>query len=68
MINLTLEQTDGTLTQNYTLHLAAAPIREIWFSTTNKFTAGSGEFAFTPDMHHFAIFGLCRECQAGEPE
>ena len=33
MINLTLEQTDGTLTQNYTLHLAAAPLREIWFST-----------------------------------
>ena len=27
-----------------------------------------GEFAFSADMHHFAIFGLCRECQAGEPE
>lgn len=42
MINLTLEQTDGTLTQNYTLHLAAAPLREIWFSTALGFTAGLG--------------------------
>ncbi|MES2469707.1 MAG: hypothetical protein V4675_20565 [Verrucomicrobiota bacterium] len=43
MINLTLEQTDGTLTQTYTLHLAAAPLREIWFSTALGFTAGLGE-------------------------
>lgn len=21
------------------------------------------DFGFAPDMHHFAIFGLCRECQ-----
>jgi Fur family transcriptional regulator, ferric uptake regulator len=21
------------------------------------------EFSFEPDLHHFAIFGLCRECQ-----
>lgn len=21
------------------------------------------DFGFEPDMHHFAIFGLCRECQ-----
>ena len=27
-----------------------------------------GEFAFTPDMHHVAIFGICSECQIGEPE
>ena len=26
------------------------------------------EFSFTPDLHHFAIFGLCRECQIGGPE
>lgn len=25
-----------------------------------------GEFGFSPDMHHFAIFGLCRECQLAE--
>jgi|SRR4029079_4698176 Fur family ferric uptake transcriptional regulator len=24
------------------------------------------DFGFTPDMHHFAIFGLCRECQLAE--
>lgn len=24
------------------------------------------EFGFAPDMHHFAIFGLCRECQMAE--
>jgi Fur family ferric uptake transcriptional regulator len=24
------------------------------------------DFGFTPDMHHFAIFGLCRECQMAE--
>ena len=22
------------------------------------------EFGFAPDLHHFAIFGVCRECQA----
>ncbi len=24
------------------------------------------DFGFAPDMHHFAIFGLCRECQMAE--
>lgn len=24
------------------------------------------DFGFAPDLHHFAIFGLCRECQIGE--
>jgi Fur family ferric uptake transcriptional regulator len=24
------------------------------------------EFAFKPDLHHFAIFGLCRDCQLAE--
>ncbi len=43
MIGITLEQTNGTILQTYTLRLSAAPLREIWFSTTNKFTAGSGE-------------------------
>ncbi len=27
-----------------------------------------GEFGFAPDLHHFAIFGLCRECQIGGGE
>ncbi len=27
------------------------------------------DFGFEPDLHHFAIFGLCRECQlAGGPD
>ena len=24
------------------------------------------DFGFSPDMHHFAIFGLCSECQLAE--
>ena len=24
------------------------------------------DFGFAPDLHHFAIFGLCRECQLSE--
>lgn len=24
------------------------------------------DFGFAPDMHHFAIFGLCRDCQIPE--
>ena len=24
------------------------------------------DFGFAPDLHHFAIFGLCRECQIAE--
>ncbi len=24
------------------------------------------DFGFAPDLHHFAIFGLCRECQIPE--
>ena len=26
----------------------------------------SEDFGFAPDLHHFAIFGLCAECQASE--
>lgn len=26
------------------------------------------EFGFEPDLHHFAIFGLCRECRMGVAE
>jgi Fur family ferric uptake transcriptional regulator len=26
----------------------------------------SRDFGFAPDLHHFAIFGLCRECQIAE--
>ena len=25
-----------------------------------------GELSFAPDLHHFAIFGICKECQLAE--
>jgi Fur family ferric uptake transcriptional regulator len=28
----------------------------------------AGDFGFQADMHHFAIFGLCKDCQLGSPE
>jgi len=45
MMDITVGQTNGTLAQVYTLRLAAAPAREIWFSTTNFFTATAGPAA-----------------------
>jgi len=41
MIDVTLEQTNGTFLQVFSLRLAAAPLREIWFSTVDFFTATS---------------------------
>lgn len=38
MMDVTLVQTNGTLGQTFTLRLAAAPVREIWFSTVAGFT------------------------------
>jgi hypothetical protein len=40
MIQATVPQTNGTLTQVYEVRLAAAPLREIWFSTVNGFHSG----------------------------
>src|SRR5215204_1470958 len=40
MIGITVAQTNGTLLQTYQLRICAAPLREIWFSTTAGFTAG----------------------------
>ena len=40
MIHISVTQTNGTFTQVYSLDLAAAPLREIWFSTAGPFTAG----------------------------
>ena len=45
MIDLTLGQTNGTFAQVFTLRLAAAPVREIWFSTAVSFTATVGQTA-----------------------
>ena len=43
MMDITVVQTNGTLGQVFTLRLAAAPIREIWFSTVSGFTAAAGQ-------------------------
>jgi hypothetical protein len=43
MIDITLGQTNGTLSQDYTLRIAAAPVRDIWFSTFSGFTATTGQ-------------------------
>jgi hypothetical protein len=40
MIKIQLNQTNGTQIQVYQLDLAAAPLREIWFSTQNGFHPG----------------------------
>lgn len=42
MMDVTLMQTNGTFTQIFTLRLAAAPVREIWFSTVAGFTPATG--------------------------
>ena len=39
LIDLNLGQTNGTLLQTFSMHLLAAPIREIWFSTTRAFAS-----------------------------
>ena len=46
MIDISLEPTNGTVTQQYSLRLAAAPVREIWFSTVSRFTAAAGPTTF----------------------
>ena len=48
MIQISLVQTNGTFTQVYQLDLVAAPVREIWFSTTSAFTSGKWQ---TPTNH-----------------
>jgi len=40
MIQVGVDQTNGTMTQQFHLDIAAAPLREIWFSTTQLFKAG----------------------------
>lgn len=45
MIDITTGQTNGTFTQVYTLRIAAAPVRDIWFSTVSGFTATAGQSA-----------------------
>ena len=42
MLDITVGQTNGTFGQVYSLRLAAAPVREIWFSTASSFKAAAG--------------------------
>ena len=39
LIEVGLTQTNGTLVQTFSMHLVAAPVREIWFSTRSSFTS-----------------------------
>jgi hypothetical protein len=41
MIQISLRQTNGTVVQVYDLTLAAAPMREAWFSTAGEFTSST---------------------------
>ena len=40
MIQVGVDQTNGTMVRQFHLDLATAPLREIWLSTTQPFTAG----------------------------
>jgi len=40
MFKAEVDQTNGTLVQQYRLEISAAPFREIWFSTVTNFQAG----------------------------
>src|SRR5206468_9889907 len=39
LIQVSLKQTNGTLLQTFSMQIFAAPVREIWFSTTRAFTS-----------------------------
>jgi hypothetical protein len=45
MLDVTVSQTNGTFTRLYTLRIAAAPVRETWFSTTDNFVPIAGDEA-----------------------
>jgi hypothetical protein len=42
LLQVSLTQTQNTLIQFFSLNLVAAPVREIWFSTTGGFTSAFG--------------------------
>jgi len=46
MLDVSLVQTNGTFTQQYSVRLAAAPVRELWFSTAGFFTPTAGPDSF----------------------
>lgn len=46
---------------------ACGHVEEIGHHYLETLEAGvRDDFGFSPDMHHFAIFGLCRDCQLAE--
>ena len=46
LIQVDLTQTNGTLLQTFSMHLFAAPVREIWFATARSFAA-TNQFGVT---------------------
>ena len=42
LIEISLTQTNGTLLQTFSMHLLAAPLREVWFSITKSLTSTDG--------------------------
>jgi hypothetical protein len=57
MIDITLDQTNGTFTQVFSLRLAAAPLREIWFSTVDFFSTSTGPKGFIEGGDLVALSG-----------
>jgi hypothetical protein len=52
MMEVSVEQTNGTFTQVYSLTILAAPLRDLWFSTRDFFNRGVGpeEFILGGDL------------------
>jgi len=48
LLDVELVQTNGTFTQVYDLHLLAAPMRDLWFSTANGLTSSN----WNPPTNH----------------
>jgi len=42
LIEISLTQANGSLLQTFSLHLRAAPLREVWFSTAKSLMATNG--------------------------
>jgi hypothetical protein len=47
MMDIMLGQTNGTFVQTYTLRVAAAPLRDLWFSTVSGFIPTAGQTPLT---------------------
>jgi hypothetical protein len=47
VMEVNLDETEGTVASTYRLHLLAAPLREVWFSTASDFTSGNNNTKIT---------------------